>query len=85
MEYNTERPHSARGYRPPQRKQSCQSMDMEIWKTLRVSHIPTSPATTTDKCPTRRYANNHFYKRSVRSEELLKREAKWKRAQAQKK
>src|ERR1700690_49300 len=30
---------------------------MEIWKTLRVSHIPTPPATTTDNCPTRRYTN----------------------------
>jgi hypothetical protein len=30
---------------------------MEIWKTLRVSHIPTPPATTTDKCLTRRYTN----------------------------
>ncbi len=31
---------------------------MEIWKTLRVSHIPTPPATTTDNCPTKRYTNN---------------------------
>ena len=31
---------------------------MEIWKTLRVSHIPTPPATTTDKCQKRRYTNN---------------------------
>src|ERR1039457_6764485 len=31
---------------------------MEIWKTLRVSHIPTPPAATTDKCRTRRYTNN---------------------------
>jgi hypothetical protein len=30
---------------------------MEIWKTLRVSHIPIPPATTTDNCPTRRYTN----------------------------
>src|ERR1039458_2525834 len=30
---------------------------MEIWKTLRVSHIPTPPATTTDNCLTRRYTN----------------------------
>ncbi|MGO9402890.1 MAG: hypothetical protein ACLPVW_05390, partial [Terriglobales bacterium] len=30
---------------------------MEIWKTLRVSHIPTPPATTTDNCPKRRYTN----------------------------
>jgi len=30
---------------------------MEIWKTLRVSYIPTPPAMTTDKCPTRRYTN----------------------------
>jgi outer membrane biosynthesis protein TonB len=30
---------------------------MEIWKTLRVSHIPTPPAATTDKCLTRSYTN----------------------------
>ena len=30
---------------------------MEIWKTLRVSHIPTPPAAATDKCLTRRYTN----------------------------
>src|ERR1017187_6136563 len=30
---------------------------MEIWKTLRVFHIPTPPTTTTDNCPTRRYTN----------------------------
>jgi CheY-like chemotaxis protein len=40
------------------RKQSCRSnWGMEIWKTLRVSHIPTPPATTTDKCLARRYTN----------------------------
>jgi hypothetical protein len=31
---------------------------MGMWKTLRVSHIPTPPATTTDKCQKRRYTNN---------------------------
>src|SRR5450755_2143397 len=31
---------------------------MGMWKTLRVSHIPTPPTTATDKCPTRRYTNN---------------------------
>src|ERR1022692_3887801 len=30
---------------------------MGMWKTLRVSHIPTPPATTTNNCPTRRYTN----------------------------
>src|SRR5271156_3864556 len=30
---------------------------MEIWKTLRVSHIPIPPAATKDKCLTRRYTN----------------------------
>src|ERR1019366_203778 len=46
----------ATGHRP--RKQSCRSnRGMEIWKTLRVFHIPTPPATTTDNCPTRRYTN----------------------------
>jgi hypothetical protein len=35
------------------RKPSCRSnRGLEIWKTLRVSHIPTPPATTTDKCLT---------------------------------
>jgi hypothetical protein len=37
------------------RSQSCPSYrGMEIRKTLRVSHIPTPPAATTDKCLTRR-------------------------------
>jgi hypothetical protein len=31
---------------------------MEMWKTLRVSHIPTPSAATTDKLQTRRYTNN---------------------------
>ena len=31
---------------------------MEIWKTLRVFHIPTPSAATTDKLQTRRYTNN---------------------------
>src|ERR1019366_3634874 len=40
------------------RKPSCRNnRGMEIWKTLRVSHIPTPPTTTTDNCPTRRYTN----------------------------
>src|ERR1017187_5709178 len=30
---------------------------MGMWKTLRVSHIPTPPTTTTDNCPTKRYTN----------------------------
>src|ERR1017187_10356944 len=30
---------------------------MGMWKTLRVSHIPTPPTTTTGKYPTRRYTN----------------------------
>ena len=29
-----------------------------MWKTLRVSHIPTPSAATTDKLQTRRYTNN---------------------------
>ena len=34
---------------PRRRKPSCRSQrGMEIWKTLRVSHIPTPPAATTD-------------------------------------
>ena len=39
--------------------QSCQNRrDMEVWKTLRVSNIPTAPAATiTDKCLTGRYTN----------------------------
>src|SRR5664280_184196 len=31
---------------------------MGMWKTLRVSHIPTPSAATTDKLQTRRYTNN---------------------------
>src|ERR1017187_8637840 len=31
---------------------------MGMWKTLRVPHTPTPPATTTDKCQKRRYTNN---------------------------
>src|ERR1019366_5107724 len=31
---------------------------MEMWKTLRVSYIPTPSAATTDKLQTRRYTNN---------------------------
>jgi len=30
---------------------------MEMWKTLRVSHISTPPTTTTDKGQKRRYTN----------------------------
>ena len=41
------------------RKQSCRSnRGMEMWKTLRISHIPTPPAATTDKPQTTRYTNN---------------------------
>src|ERR1017187_5756499 len=41
------------------RRQSCPSKrGMEIWKTLRVSHISTPPAATADKLQTRRYTNN---------------------------
>ena len=58
VEYNTERPHSALGYRPPAPQAILpKQRGMEIWKTLRVSHIPTPPAATTDKCLTRRYTN----------------------------
>jgi hypothetical protein len=40
------------------RSQSCPSYPgMEIGKTLRVSHIPTPRAATTDKCLTRRSTN----------------------------
>ena len=55
VEYNTERPHSALGYRPPapQAILPKQPGHGGMWKTLRVSHIPTPPATTTDNCPTR--------------------------------
>ena len=61
VEYNTERPHSALGYRPPAPQAilpEATGQHAEIWKTLRVSHISTPPATTTDKCLTRRYTNN---------------------------
>ena len=42
----------------PRRKLSRPSnRGMEIWKTLRVPHIPTPPAATTDNGLTRRYTN----------------------------
>ena len=48
-EYNTERPHSALGYRPPAPQAIHQNRDMEMWKTKPVSHISTPPTATTDK------------------------------------
>jgi hypothetical protein len=42
VEYDTERPHSALGYRPPAPQAILPiSRGMEIWKTLRVSRIST--------------------------------------------
>ena len=57
MHYNEVRPHSSLGYRPPapEGNPAEAARGMEIWKTLRVSHIPTPPAATTDKPQTRRY------------------------------
>src|SRR5580693_4054575 len=37
---------------------------MEVWKALRVSHIPTPPATTTNERPTQRHI---WYKRPLGS------------------
>jgi transposase InsO family protein len=54
VEYNRSAltPHCVTGHRP--HKQSCRSnRGMEIWKTLRVSHIPTPPTATADKCLTK--------------------------------
>src|ERR1035437_5084313 len=59
VQYNTVRPHSSLGYRPPAPKAILPKQEgMEMWKTLRVSHIPTPSAATTDKLQTRRYTNN---------------------------
>jgi len=58
VEYNTERPHSALGYRPPApHRDSFQNRGMEMWKNKPVSHISTPPATTTDKGLNKRYTN----------------------------
>jgi len=44
VEYNTERPHSALGCRPPAPQAILSKQPgMEIWKTLHVSHIPSPP------------------------------------------
>jgi len=53
VEYNTERPHSALGYRPPAPQAILpKHRGMEMWKTFGVSHILTPPAAATDKCLT---------------------------------
>jgi hypothetical protein len=58
VEYNTQRPHSALSSRPPAPQAILTKQPgLEIWKTLRVSHIPTPPAAATDRCLTRRYTN----------------------------
>ena len=58
VQYNTVRPHWSLGYRPPAPEAILpKHPGHEMWKTLRVSHIPTPPTTTTDKYPTRRYTN----------------------------
>ncbi len=58
VEYNTERPHSALGYRPPAPQAILPKQqghgDMENAPRF----IPTPPATTTDNCLTKRYTNN---------------------------
>jgi putative transposase len=58
VEYNTERPHSALGYRPPAPQAILPKLpghgDME--NASRFPH-PHTPAATTDNCLTRRYTN----------------------------
>jgi Integrase core domain len=58
VEYNTERPHSALGYRPPapQAILTKQPGHGDMENAARFPH-PHTPATATDKCPTRRYTN----------------------------
>src|SRR5271167_3457582 len=46
---------------------------MEIWKTLRVSHIPTPPATTTNYGLTKRYTNIPLGTKDRSDQNLLKR------------
>jgi hypothetical protein len=60
--YNTERPHSSLGYRPPAPAawQTEASRGMEKWKPKNASHFPTPPATATGRylpLPLR-YTNN---------------------------
>ncbi|MGH9339399.1 MAG: hypothetical protein ACRD1R_07395, partial [Acidobacteriota bacterium] len=51
--YNTQRPHSALNYKTPEeyREEGHRAVEKpapsEPWKTLRVSHFPTAPATAT--------------------------------------
>jgi hypothetical protein len=58
VEYNTERPHSALGYRPPapQAILPKQPGHGDVGNAPRF-HISIPPTTATDKCPTRRYTN----------------------------
>ena len=58
VEYNTQDRTRRWAIGRRRRRQSWPSKrGMGMWKTLRVSHIPTPPTTTTDKDPTRRYTN----------------------------
>src|SRR5271165_347362 len=58
VHYNTVRPHSSLGYRPPAPQAILRKeKGHEIWKTLRVSHISTPPTATTNYCLKRRYTN----------------------------
>src|ERR1019366_8597974 len=64
--YNTLRPHSSLGYRPPAplavqlgvTDRSKQQRGIETWKPLRAFHISTPPTPTSNKRRNRRYTNN---------------------------
>ena len=48
VHYNTVRPHSSLGYRPPAPAAwVAKSMGMEKWKSLRASHFSTPPTAAT--------------------------------------
>ncbi len=41
VHYNTVRPHSSLGYRPPAPKRGCRNQGVESWKPLRASQLST--------------------------------------------
>ena len=65
--YNTVRPHSSLGYRPPA-LEAVLPATMRAAQDTRVSHIPTPPTATAAKLRLRRYTNFLLEcKKSVRS------------------
>jgi hypothetical protein len=60
VEYNTQRPPSALARLPATGTASCLAETTGTWRYENAArfHIPTPPAATTDKCPTRRYTNS---------------------------